>query len=184
MSRMDKKDDLAELPSLLDRLQPGFLPQSIFHAVARLVVTPTFVVIPLLRCGEKTLVHLARRAPDDQHYANMLHPVGTVIRATDKSLNETYERLVQTELSELRVRDAPVFVDVVYEQIKRGRELSLVYWIALEGGGDRDGFYDSGALPADVIPTDITRIEKAVHHFRRNNDLKVAGLPRTGSNTR
>jgi hypothetical protein len=173
----DKQDDLAAIPGLLGRLQPEFLPQANFHAVARLVVTPTFVVIPLLQRGEQTLVHLARRGPDDPHYANMLHPAGTVIRASDKSLNDTYERLVRSELSALRARDAPVFVDVFYAQIKRGREISLVHWIALEGDGDQEGLYDSAALPAGVIPTDITRIEKAAHHFPRHSGLEAAGPP-------
>ncbi len=172
---MDNKDDLAAIPRLLERLQPGFLPQAIFHAVARLVVTPTFVVIPLFYCDEKTSVYLVRRDVDDPHYANLLHTPGTVILATDESLNETYERLARTELRGLQLRSAPVFVDVFYDQIKRGREISLVHWVALEGESDRDGLYDSAALPTDIVSTDIARVEKAVNHFRRQNGLEVAG---------
>ncbi|MDH3601037.1 MAG: hypothetical protein OEU26_15555, partial [Candidatus Tectomicrobia bacterium] len=100
---------------------------------------------------------------------------GTVILATEESLNETYRRLTRTELRELQLKGAPVFVDVFYEQISRGREISLVHWVALEGEGDRDGLYDSAALPTDIVPTDIPRIEKAVSHFRRQNGLEVAG---------
>ena len=173
---MDNKDDLTAIPDLLERLQPGYLPQKIFHAITRLVVTPTFVVIPLFYCEQKILVHLTRRDSDDPHYANLLHPPGTVLQATDQSLNEAYERLAQTELNGLRLIGSPVFVDVFYEQIKRGREISLVHWIALECNGDREGFYDSETLPADIVPTDITRIEKAVRHFRRQTDLEMGNL--------
>ena len=172
---MDNKDDLAAIPSLLERLQPGFLPQTIFHAVARLVVTPTFVVIPLFHDDEKTSVHLVRRDIDDPHYANLLHTPGTVILATDESLNETYRRLARTELHGLQLRGDPIFVDVFYEQIKRGREISLVHWVALEGRGDSDGLYDSAALPTDIVPTEITRIEQAVRHFHLQNGLEVTG---------
>lgn len=173
---MDNKDDLTAIPDLLERLQPGYLPQAIFHAVARLVVTPTFVVVPLFHCDDKILVHLTRRDSDDPHYANLLHPPGTVIRATDESLSEAYGRLAQTELSGLRPIGSPVFVDVFYEQIKRGREISLVHWIALECKGDRESFYDSAILPADIVPTDITRIEKAVRHFRCQNELEMGNF--------
>ena len=169
---MDSKDDLTAIPDLLERLQPGYLPQTIFHAIARLVVTPTFVVIPLFHHGKKILVHLTRRDSDDPHYANLLHPPGTVLRATDESLSAAYERLAQTELRGMRLIGSPVFVDIFYEQIKRGREISLVHWIALEFEDDREGFYDCAALPADIVPTDITRIEKAVHHFCWQNELR------------
>lgn len=170
---MDNEDDLTAIPDLLERLQPGYLPQAVFYAIARLVVTPTFVVVPLFHCDEKIMVHLTRRDSDDPHYANLLHPPGTVLRATDESLIEAYERLARTELSGLRLVGCPVFVDVFYEQIERGREISLVHWVALECERDREVFYDSATLPADIVPTDITRIEKAARHFRRQNDLEM-----------
>lgn len=171
---MNNNDGLTAIPDLLESFQPGFLPQPIFHAVARLVVTTTFVVIPLFHRDESTLVHLTRRDSDDPHYANLLHTPGTIILATDDSLNETYMRLAQTELCGLRLIGAPVFVDIFYEQIKRGREISLVHWIALENEGDQADLYDCATLPAGIVPTDITRIEKAVRHFRRQSGLEIA----------
>lgn len=163
---IENADELAAIPGLLAKLRPGFLPPTVFDSIARLIVTPTFVVVPLLCCGDKTLVHLPRRETNDRHYANLLNLPGTVILASDNNLADTFRRLAQTEMPGLGFHGAPVFVDIFYQQIARGREISLVHWVALAADTDRESLYDTTALPTDLVATDITRLDKAVHHFR------------------
>jgi hypothetical protein len=158
-----KSDDLV---SKLQSLDPGYLPENVFHAIARLVVLPTYVVIPLLVEKDALRVYLARRPHNDPHYAGLLHPPGTVIRPTDRTLADCYHRLLRSELNEVSVKRGPVFVDLVFEQIKRGREISLLHCVELENARNMDSLCDVDNLPADVMPTDVSRIAMVVNRFR------------------
>jgi len=131
-----------------------------------LVVLPTYVAIPLLVEGGALRVYLSRRPQNDPYYAGLLHPPGTVIRPTDATLAACYQRLLRSELSEVSVKRGPVFVDLVFEEIKRGREISLLHWVELEDVRTMDNLYDVRNLPASTIPTDVSRIRMAADHFR------------------
>ncbi|MDJ0821615.1 MAG: hypothetical protein QNJ09_07380 [Paracoccaceae bacterium] len=163
--------DIAWLADQLDQLPPGHLPQRLFEAVARLVVTPTLVVVPLFRRDGLTRVILTRRAADDRHYAGLLHPPGTVLLSTDESLAAAVARLFAAELPGLTRTTPPVLVTPVFDQIARGRELSLVHYAEVCDPGDAWPSYDACALPGDVIPTDVPRIELAriAYESRRLN---------------
>jgi hypothetical protein len=164
---MNRTTDHQELCRLLEQLSPGLLPRDVFHAVARLMVTTTFVVVPLVQRQGQTYVLLHRRGSDDLYYPSMLDIPGTVIRASDETLSAAYERLLQAELPDLSVKQEPVFVSYVYDHlIVRGREVSLIHWIELNELVDLDNLFDVEDLPADIVPTDRTRISMAVDHFR------------------
>jgi len=154
-----------QLLSLLKKLPPGFLPKEIFQAIARITVTSTFVTVPFVRIGGDIKVYLERRGSDDSGYPNMLHPAGKIILATDKNLNETYERLLQSEFKGIKIKKGPVFVDTVFEDISRGKELTLLHYIEFKSGFDESNLYNPQNLPEDVILTDIHRIEKAFNHY-------------------
>ena len=162
-------DQHAELCEKLGAFEPGILPREVFHAIARLVVVPTFVVIPLLRRGDRVFVSLQEREASDPHYASMLHPAGTVIRPTDPSLPATYARLMAAELPEVRVRNGPTFVYTAHDTIARGREISLVHWVELADDGVLPDLFDADALPTTVVKTDYPRIARAVAHFRASS---------------
>ncbi len=166
--------DIASLAGELDRLPPGHLPQRLFEAVARLVVTPTLVVVPLFRRDGHVRVILTRRAADDRHYAGLLHPPGTVLLATDESLDAVFARLFAAELSGLVWVTSPVLVMPVFDQIARGRELSLVHYAEVSDPGSTWQSYDAHALPDDVIPTDVPRIAHAcaAYEHARPVDLR------------
>lgn len=158
-----EQNDLCEM---LDRLTPGLLPRDVFHAIARLMVTATFVVVPLVQRGDQTFVLLGERSPDDLYYPAMLNTPGTVIRASDQSLGATYERLIASELVGVPIKDGPIFVDNDYDLIIRGREVSLIHWIELDDVIVPSFLYDVEALPSHVVPTDRPRIAMAAAHFR------------------
>jgi len=160
------KADEDDLSAMLGSLAPGFLPRPVFDAVARLVVLPTFVVIPLLPRDGRIMVLLHRRDPSDPNYASFLHPAGTVLRSTDENLATAYRRLLDTELPGVRIAKGPIFVEPWFERIARGQELALIHWIELDAKSQGDGLFDAEALPTDLVPTDYRRISRAVDHYR------------------
>lgn len=165
---MRELPDLNVLVAGLDAYGPGYLPQPLFHAIARLVVTPTFVVVPLVRVGGGIRVHLTRRAADDAHYPGLLHPAGTVVLADDAGLEGAFSRLMARELSGLRRASGPHLAGVVQDQITRGVELSLIHWVALDPASLPAALYEVNHLPSDVIATDLPRIAMAAAHFGRH----------------
>jgi len=163
-----KHEDVPLVAKQLARFEPGFLPKTVFEAVARLVVTPTFVLIPLFKRDNKTRVYLTRRDTNDNHYAGLLHPPGKIMLASDKSLHAIFKRLIASELTEIEGISAPRFVKPVYDQIARGREISLVHFSTIRDPGDGVATFDCATLPDDIILTDIPRIQCAVQAFEQN----------------
>lgn len=157
-----------DLIRALNLHMPGQLPEAVFEAVARLVVTPTFVVVPLFKRAGRTRVVLTRRAADDSQYAGMLHPPGKILLATDTDLDAVFDRLVSTELNGLTFRSQPVFVAHFFDQITRGQEISMVHYLELDDPCEDVLSYDPFALPDDVIKTDIPRIAAAVSAFEQD----------------
>jgi hypothetical protein len=170
-----------ELCRLLHRLAPGVLPHEVFHAIARVIVTVTFVVVPLLRRGTQTLVLLHERDADDPCYPSMLNIPGTVIRPGDEDLSAAYERLVAKEMAGVVIRSGPVFVNNVYAHIARGQELSLVHWVELEAGITSENLYDVESLPEHVVPTDRPRISMAAAHFDQGSTTSNLSSARGGA---
>ncbi|MCG7394805.1 hypothetical protein MHY87_18050 [Microvirga sp. ACRRW] len=164
---MKADGDHDELCRLLNQLTPGLLPRDVFHAIARLMVTTTFVVVPLLQRLEKTFAYLPRRSSDDLYYPSMLNAPGTIIRANDESLSDVCRRLAQAEFPEITIKQSPVFVDTVYDRIVRGREISLIHWAEIDDASDISRLTDVDELPSDVVPTDRARILMAATAFKK-----------------
>ena len=148
-------------------LAPGHLPEPVFEAIARLVVTPTFVVVPVFRRADRTRVVLTRRSGDDTQFAGMLHPPGKIMLATDSDLHAVFARLISTELPAIVVRSSPVFVAHFFEQITRGREVSLVHYLEVDDPAENMLSFDPFALPNDVVQMDFARIIAAVKAYEK-----------------
>lgn len=164
---MTSMNDLDQLTTFLDRFEPGFLPKPLFEAVARITVTPTFVVVPLFRRKGQTRALLTRREDNDTHYAGLLHPPGKIILASDLSLNAVFKRLIASELSHITDISEPVFVDTFFDMICRGREVSLVHYVSICDPGEMLETVDCTNLPSDVISTDVLRIARAAAAFEK-----------------
>ena len=165
---MPEVSPYSELVGQLDVLTPGRLPEAGFEATAKLLVTPTFVVVPVFRCDSGTRVILTRREMGDSQYPGMLHPPGKILLATDKDLDAVFARLVATELTDLPIRAAPVFVAHFFDQITRGREIALVHYLEVYGSDHKAISYNPLALPQDVVDTDVPRIIAAVAAFEQS----------------
>lgn len=162
-------DDHRELCERLNSIEPGYLPPPVFRAFARLVVLPTFVVVPLRRIGDKVFVLLTAREASDPDFAGLLQTQGTVIRPTDESLDAAYDRLVRAELPGVSLTGRPVFVYTAFDRLPRGREISLVHWVEVDGAYSGSSLFDVDALPDDIIATELPRIRQAAQHFRRHH---------------
>lgn len=159
---MISEGNVTQISNLLGTLEPGWLPQPIFDAVTRLVVTPTYVAVPLFVDSGKPNVVLTRRSEDDPYYPGMLHPPGTVIIATDIDLDATFQRLLQTELRGIVPLSEPIFTSHFFTNIVRGQEIALVHFLVVENPGENATCFAADALPDDVIETDKPRIAAAV----------------------
>ncbi len=155
----------------LSKLEPGFLPKEIFYSVARLVVIPTYVVIPFYIEDATTYVHLSRRSKDDIDFASMLCPIGKIILASDNSLEDTFKRLWTGEIANSNIKSGPFYVNTVFDQINRGKEISLIHWVLLNEKPSVGELFDIGKLPVQEIPkTDFSRIIMAIEHFKMHQN--------------
>jgi hypothetical protein len=160
-------EEITLVASLLHKLEPGLLPFEIFKEVARLMTTVTVVLIPLLYDQNNELnVVLLRRGSTDRFYSNMYNPPGTIIRANDASITVAFQRLYETELQNPQIKHPPVFVHYVFDQIGRGREVSLIHWVELSEKPSVGDMFRVDSLPQDTIASDVPRITMAVKHFK------------------
>jgi hypothetical protein len=153
------------LQQALTQIEPGYIPEEIFREVARLVVLSTVVVVPLHAEDGTLQVLLTKRAERDHDYAGMLHPPGTILRPYDNSIDAAIERLINTEMAGVEFSEKPLFVDYVYEEIERGREVSLLFLGRIKTIPGTYTLYDVEALPDTLIQTDFHRIRRVVEAY-------------------
>ena len=115
----------------LKRLEPGYLPQEIFHQIARLSVTAIVELVPLIQTSSGVAVLLTRRPDDDQYWPGMLHTPGTAIRSNDASYKEALRRILTDELVGVRLAGAPKFLGNILHRVARGTESAAVYYVEL-----------------------------------------------------
>ena len=168
MKNKISKSEIKTLVNLLGKLEPGYLPTDIFYAVLRLVVTPTYLAVPLYDNGKKLQVQLIKRGMSDPHWAGLLHLPGTVIIATDKTIEDTYSRLIKNEISDSKIKIGPIYAGYVFDTIPRGREVSIINYVLLEEAPRNGKLYDVDNLPKNIITTEIKRVVMAVEHYRKN----------------
>lgn len=158
---------IEEIAALLKQLQPGFLPGPIFEAVTRLVATPVIEVVPLRRSTEgKVQVLLTQRGPEDRWWPNMLHTPGAVVLATDSAPDNTeaLERVMDKELAGVESKP-PVFAFGIKHNSERGAEQARVFWAEVSGDPKVGTFYDSDALPPDLVASQLDFIPLAVQNY-------------------
>lgn len=157
-----------QLISLLNKLEPGVLPINIFYAIVRLIVTPTYLVVPLFKDNGILKVQLLERAADDPHWAGQVALPGKILISTDQNLNNVYSRLIKSEIPSAKVKEGPIFCGHVFEQIPRGREISLINYILLFEPPSEGNLYDVENLPDNIIETEIKRVKMAVEHYKKS----------------
>lgn len=159
--------DFSEIEAALAKLTPGFLPLGIFLQVARLTVTPTVELVGLRKKEGSVEILLTRRPKDDKYWPNMWHIQGSVIRATDKEgdFSDVFTRILQNEMGNPQCVTQPTFFKYVFQQVKRGREVSFIHWIELTGEPPKGEFFDINDLPEDMIDHQKSFIHEIARNF-------------------
>lgn len=171
---MESQQEIKRLVETLQQLTPGSLPLPVFIEVARLTVTPILEVVPL-RLHDGTIeVLLLERENTDPVWGGQLHTPGTVIRASDTpgDLHDAFERITHGELGGCAFTGTPTYVETVFHQVKRGRELAMIHWIEVTGEVSVGKWYPVGGLPATIVSTQIPFIHSAVKSFKSAKKLK------------
>jgi ADP-ribose pyrophosphatase YjhB (NUDIX family) len=162
------QEEISLVTAILARLQPGFLPKSIFLEVARLCTTPTIELVPLRSTGDDVEVLLTQRPDDDPHWSNQWHVPGTVVRATDvgNDFNKLFQRLCDEELQAHPVA-TPQRVGQTFQKVTRGTELTNIFYIDLSDTQTPVGeWYPAHSLPDTIIETQRELIAQAVKAFK------------------
>jgi hypothetical protein len=160
-------EEINQTAELLSRLEPGFLPLSIFHQIARLMVMSIVELVPFRRTEDGGVeVLLTRRSEDDKFWPNLLHTPGTVFRATDMQEgghNSALRRIFEDEL-EIDYQEA-TFAECIAHKTLRGVDSACIYWVELKNTPSIGEFYNTNNLPQDVIGSSIEVIEEALKHY-------------------
>jgi hypothetical protein len=126
--------------SHLESLAPGFQKFEMFKQLARLGGLDTVEIVPVRTSPEdekSTEVLLARRPMDDQFWPGLLHIAGSVIREDDPiaHLHDWSPAIsrAMAEMGGVRFMHDPVKADVVHRRGERSREVTIRYWVGVEG---------------------------------------------------
>lgn len=163
--------EIAQATALLGKLEPGFLPKTIFWQVARLTVTPTLELLPIWNDNGRLKVFLTQRPVDDPHWPSQWHIPGTVIRATDEphSFATGFARVLHDELGDsFSVLKGPIEVGREFWDVTRGRELDALHYIQVtpkQGAhlAQFGEFFTLDALPADLMEHHKVLVPKIAH---------------------
>ena len=159
-----KSTDYIAIAEALNGIAPGLLPEPVFLAVTRLMVTPVVEVVPLRSRRGETEIFLIRRSQNDPVWGGLLHVPGTVVRSSDMSLEDALGRVIHDELDDPRC-SAPVFVGNCLHLQKRGKELAATYWIELDTVPSIGAFFPVTDMPRDIVETQLDFIHPAIDHF-------------------
>ncbi len=160
-------EELNQAVAILHKFPPGFLPFNLFLQIARLVMLPTYELVPLRQTGGGVEVLLLKRMPDDPLWPGQLHIPGTVMRATDNSLEAAYNRIKQDELHNTSLSQA-VYVKDELHKSKRGSEFAKIYWAKVEAEPKIGTFYQVNNLPSILIEGQAEFIQSAAEHFQKH----------------
>lgn len=154
---------VASAAAQLSKLAPGPLPFEVFLQIARLSVTPVIEIVPVRQspaASEGVQVLMLRRPTNDPVWGGLLHTPGTVIRTTDRSLEDGLARISSDELGNPRA-SSPVFVQNFLHRQARGPELALVYWMEIQEDTGIGDFVDLSNMPTDIVKTQLEFIQPA-----------------------
>jgi hypothetical protein len=148
----------------LQEFEPGNLPPRLFEAVARIAVYPAVEFIPLRERNGKVEVLLFQRPDDDIQWPAMWHTPGTILRPTDQTYRDVFQRLLDDELRGTHV-DEPIFMGAELSHNLRGRCVLLEHLLVVRGEPCAGKFFTIDNLPSKFIEDQRASLERAVSFF-------------------
>lgn len=160
--------EIEQCTDLLSRLDPGYLPFSLFLQVYRLTPAPVLQIVFIRPTKKGPEVLLLQRPDDDVLWPSLWHNPGTVFRAND-TFDRAKLRLLNDELGGTEITKDLVFVGNIFNHSDRGLEIVQTYWVAITGPVKKGVFWPEGGLPEQSIESDMVITKKALEHY--NNSL-------------
>lgn len=166
MDTLKKENDYHQVAHALNNLDPHFLPEEIFYAISRLVVTVTIELVPYVQKEGGTYLLLLKRPSSDPFWPSLLHTPGTVARPTDPTLPQTQlERIFKDELTMEPYLSSVAFCSTAFFSHKRGTSFSLVFTAPLPHAPIGE-LYPIDQLPYDnMVQEQLPFIKEALKHI-------------------
>ena len=165
-----KSSEIDTVVKILKKLEPGVLPFELFHQIARLYLTPIIEIVPLKKhkSGKITTI-LLKRDDDNPVWPGMMHTPGTVVRASDTegTFVDAFARILVDELCDLEIVHDPKLVGYEFHQVKRGREVALIFFVEYLERSNCGAETAVDELPENMVDTQLKFIEKAVNLFEK-----------------
>jgi len=158
------EDEASNLVGLLKKCEPGKLPSNVFEAVAKVAVYPAIEFVLLRHTVEGIETLLFQRSPDDPVWPSLFHTPGTVLRPTDKSLEDAISRLSSDELGGVALSEKH-FTGVHFNKYLRGNSIGIEYWLEVSGIPPKGRFYNINDLPQDFIAEQKDLLARAARAF-------------------
>jgi len=159
------QEEVTALTTELKKLPQGYLPEPIFNQVARIAALTAIEFIPLRKNNDTVEVLLFRRASDDPFWPSLLHTPGTIVRASDVSFDDAYNRLFTDELNSISL---PVeFFGNEMMLNNRGRAVVFKYIVDVTDIQTSGDFYAINSLPEDLLAEHRVMIKEAVDLFNK-----------------
>lgn len=159
------EEEINKAAGLLARLEPGYLPQRLFDEINRLHVTSTVVIAPLKRTPDGIQILMTRRGngPTDPVWPDHWHLPGSMLRPTDKEgdYSDAFSRILDGELKGVEIEGRPVFLRTAFTETRRGRELTQVYYVMVQGEPPEGTLFPVNQLPSPLLEHEVPYIQEA-----------------------
>jgi len=161
------QENIDTVASELKKIPQGLIPLPIFNEIARLAALTAIEFIPFRKNNDAVEVLLFRRSLDDSFWPSLLHTPGTILRASDTTFDDAYNRLFKDELN-----CKPLAIKFIGNELilnERGRVLLFKYIVDVTDIQTDGEFHDTKSLPDDVLAQHKEMILAAVGHFNQED---------------
>lgn len=164
---MMNQDEIKQAEALLSKLEPGYLPELLFHQFTRLSVTGILELVPLRKSSFGNIeVLIRRREEDDPHWPNMLHTPGTVLRPTD---SDDYSNALDRVFMEIDRNSFNYSISQIYtifRSVNRGKELAVVFATEITDTKETDIWIPLEDIDSKIVDTQVEFVKKAAEVFK------------------
>lgn len=153
---------------LLGKLEPGFLPYSIFTQITRLTTLTTIELVALLDQSDSQIkVFLLQRSDNDDFWPGLWHVPGSVLLPTDTkdSYKDPLRRIITGDLNEVPLLVPPAYFRNHFRQEARGTMHAVQHWVLLKDVPTVGQLFPVDSLPEQIVPEHIETISIARNEY-------------------
>ena len=125
-----------QLVTLLKKLEPGYFPIEIFWEFCRLCKLTVIELLPCFKDEDNNVKVLLTKRPDnDRFWPGKYHNPGCIVRQGD-TIESAIERVINEELSGVKIFGEPKFQGVKSVVSERGGHIQIYYSVLLDSNND------------------------------------------------